>query len=323
VRHTPAVAPAQPLLFRRSPGGTVPTGSRRVGLWLVLAWLAVCGWGPSARAQVPDDEDELEAQLPAQRNFIIDESNFDMWVFGNSRNGATALARLETVLHLKIAELDRAVRLTKLQKQKLELASRGDIKRFFDKVEEKRKAFQLVRNDQQKFGEFYQQLQPLQQTFNQGLFGDDSLFAKTVKKTLDRGQVAQYDDLSRQRRVLRQQAKLGRVLATLDNSLGLDTSQRRRLSKLIVEETHPPRKPSSYDFYVVLYQLALLPEERIRPILHEAQWKVMSPMLIRAKAYKLMLSKQGLLPGEPGDERWVVSADPEAPKSTPNEKKSD
>ena len=141
------------------------------------------------------------------------------------RSGRTGPARD------RVAPEDRGARPVRpahgTPEEELELASRGDIKRFFDKVEVKRKAFQLVRNDQQKFGEFYQQIQPLQQTFNQGLFGDDSLFAKTVKKTLDPGQLAQYDDLSRQRRQLRQQAMLGRVLATLDNSLALEIRQRR------------------------------------------------------------------------------------------------
>ena len=97
---------------------------------------------------------------------------------------------------------------------------------------------------------------------------------------------------------------------------------------MIVEET-PARRSSSYDFYIVLYQLARLPEERLKPIFHDAQWNVMTSMLVRAKGFQQMLSKQGLLPEDSGNERWVVSAEPEpepepeAAKSTRNEKKSD
>ncbi len=69
---------------------------------------------------------------------------------------------------LKINEIDQVARLTEAQKKKLELASRGDIRRFFDQVDERRKAFQEVQNDQQKYAVFYQTLQPLRMLMAQG-----------------------------------------------------------------------------------------------------------------------------------------------------------
>ncbi len=67
------------------------------------------------------------------------------------------------------------------------------------------------------------------------------MFSKTVKKTLDDRQVAEYDNQVRSRRLLGQQARIGLVLVTMDNNIGLNISQRRQLLKLIVEETRPPR----------------------------------------------------------------------------------
>ena len=50
----------------------------------------------------------------------------------------------------------------------------------------RRRGSRLVRNDQQKLGQFYQELQPLIQRAQRGLFGEGSLFAKSVRATLDR-----------------------------------------------------------------------------------------------------------------------------------------
>ncbi|AGA27737.1 hypothetical protein [Singulisphaera acidiphila] len=294
----------------------------RLGLLLALVGFLAAELGPSARGQVLDDEveEESHSQMPGiGQPFMIAEANFDHVVFGNARNSATALARLETLVKLKIDEVDQVARLTDAQKKKLELASRGDIKRFFDQVEEKRKAFQLVRNDQQKYAAFYQQLNPLRQAFSQGLFGEDSIFTKTLKKSLDEGQIVEYGNLGRQRRALSQEARIGRVLAILDHSVGLDVAQRRKLMKLIIEETRPPKIFGNYDIYAVLFQLSRLPQDRIKPIFQEPQWRLVHAQLEGAKKYEKILISQGAFPLGPDAERWIVAVDPEAPKPVPND----
>lgn len=299
------------------------------GLLLALVGILACESGPSARGQVLDDEveEELNASMPGmlgvQQQFMIADSSFDQVVFGTARTSAAALARLETLVKLKIDEVDQVARLTDAQRKKLELASRGDIRRFFDQVDEKRKGFQLVRNDQQKYAAFYQQLHPLRTALSQGLFGEDSIFTKTLKKTLNDGQVVKYDDLGRRRRLLSQEARIGRVLAILDNSVGLDSSQRRKLLKLIVEETRPPKIYGTYDIYVVLFQLSRLPQERIKPIFQEAQWRLVRAQLEVAQKYEQMLTRQGVLPAGEANERWIVPVDPEASERVPKPAKQD
>ena len=51
-------------------------------------------------------------------------------------------------------------------------------------VDEKRRKFDKVKNDQNKIGEIYQELQPLQMALNSGLFSEGSIFSKTLKKVL-------------------------------------------------------------------------------------------------------------------------------------------
>ena len=84
-------------------------------------------------------------------------------------------------------DLERTCGLTPVQKKKLMLAGRGDIKRFFDHVEEIRKKFEKTRNDQNQFGnDLAGHPDPPSPTFQAGVFGDESIFAKSVKCDLER-----------------------------------------------------------------------------------------------------------------------------------------
>jgi hypothetical protein len=310
----------------RSPfGGAlgIPTHRLLRPLLPAMALLAAFGLGPPAGAQVLDVDDEPEAQAPAQPEFFLSEENFDIWVFGNTRSGPAARTRLETQLKLQVDEVDRVARLSAAQRKTLELAGRGDIKRFFDRVEQKRKEFQLVRNDQQKFSDFYQELRTLQLVFNGGLIGDGSFFAKALKKTLAGEQSAAYGAVVRERESIRQQFRVGQVLATLDNAVGLKADQRQRLLELMTNETRPPKKSGQYDQYVVLLQLARLPEDRLKPIFNDAQWRLFSQHLDRARGLETFLSGQDLLPDEPAREPRAVPAVPKSQKPAPDATKPD
>ena len=89
---------------------------------------------------------------------------------------------------MKIREIENICELTSAQREKLQLAGRGDIHHFFASVEEKRKEFEEVRKDQARFARFYQELQPLRFAIQRGLFGDGTIFAKSLKHTLDPSQ---------------------------------------------------------------------------------------------------------------------------------------
>lgn len=314
-RHA-ALDPGHPGLksVRRVPPRQTLRGGIRLGL---LVFSTILGLGGLARAQAVDDGDEPDVPNPINRGFQIDESNFDMWVFGNSRNAPTARTRVEAGFKLELEGIDRAIHLTDRQKKKLELAAQGDIKRFFDDVEIKRAEFQQVRNDQQKFGAFYQKLRPLQQALNQGIHNDKSLFAKTLKHSLQPGQSAGYEERVRQRRILHHRALLARVLALLDDKVALDRHQRQRLTRLIIEKTQPSPRMTNYDLFVILNQLAQLPDDQITPIFRDAQWPVMRQQLMQGKAFSAMLSQQGLLPDKADGTAWALSAGEES--SQPDE----
>src|SRR5438477_5906783 len=111
---------------------------RLIGRLLTAAVvLTIVGAGPVARAQ-DEEEEEPAPAAPAGRVFIVNDAQFDQWVFGNMGQGNAGVARnkLDSLLALHVDDLERACGLTPAQKKKFVLAGRGDIKRFFDRVEE-------------------------------------------------------------------------------------------------------------------------------------------------------------------------------------------
>jgi hypothetical protein len=136
----------------------------------------------------PDDQDEPEdaenENRPVfpfrQQRFIVADENFDQWIF----SGDTIEERRDRMnnnLRRTIERVDRARRLTAVQRQKLELAGRGNIKHFFDQVETKRREFDQVRTDLQKCRAFARDLRPLRQAYVTGPFDEGSLFSKILR----------------------------------------------------------------------------------------------------------------------------------------------
>lgn len=284
-------------------------------LFAALSALAVLGTAP------PEEDDDLAPEQPeqavVQNMFFVNEGNFDQWVFSGLGNAAAGRTRIDAMLALKVDEADRACALTDAQKARLRLLGRGDVKRLFERVEEKRKQFQLVRSDQQKFQNFYQEIQPLQQAFQSGPFDEASFFARGVKGVLDDGQAARYEAALDERRRFRYRAKLDLVATLIDNTVGLTAPQRKALRDLLAQEVRPPRRFSAYDYTVVMYQLAKLPESRVKAVFNDAQWRIIGPQFAQFKNMEQMLVKNGVLPAEPAgpaDRAANAPADPKREK---------
>lgn len=282
------------------PTRRLPRLLRRSCLVATMAMAAVASGGV-ARAQ---DDDIVEDEVPQQERQLImraevmwTDDNFDQWVFGG-RNIPSIRARLDSLLALQIDDADRMCGLTDLQRKKLQLAGKGDVKHFFDRVAEKKRRFQLVKNDQNKIGEIFQEIQPLQTALNSGPFDEGSIFFKTIRKTLDEAQMAKYEQVLRDKRLFRYRAKVELVVATLDQSVGLRADQRKKLVKLILDETPPPRKYGQYDYYIVLHQASRLPEAKLRPIFDAPQWKLIGAQFQQAKGMEPFLKQNGFLEDE-------------------------
>jgi hypothetical protein len=263
-----------------------------VARMLLLCWLCLASAAPAWAA--PDDhEPPAEPQVNGQ--FEVAEVNFDQWVFQGAGNADAGRKRISSWLTLKLNEVDRACGLSDEQKQKLTLAAGGDVKRFFDEVEVVRKKFMAVRKDQNAFGQIWQDIQPLQAKLATGLFGDRSLFAKTLHKTLAPEQVAKYDAIQEERRGFRYRAAIEVSLVTLENTVPLSSDQRERLIKIMIDETQPPDAFGQQDQQYVMYALANVPKEHVKSLLDERQWKLLEPQLNGHRNMKQFLVQNGVI----------------------------
>jgi hypothetical protein len=239
--------------------------------------------------------EQLKIAAIQVRAFEINEKWFDQWIFRGTTSGKSK-ARLLALLELQVAAVDRSCELTEQQREKLKLAGRGDIKWLFDELDDARDEFLTVRRDQEKFNKFWPEVQPLQGKLNSGIFNESSFFHRILKRTLDPKQTAQYDEQELQRKKFRYEAKLGVVVATLESGMPLRDEQRQRLLKLLVEKTQPPQMFGQYDYYVIMLQVARLPEEQVKPIFDDAQWRALSQHLQQAKGMEPFLKQNGFLP---------------------------
>ena len=133
------------------------------------------------------NNEPLIKKTPAAQELmlILERENFDRWIFGNLTDDRTRRDWLEHRLGFKCEQAARSVPflLSRPQMEKLQLAGRGDVKRFFDRVEASRPEFDAVRKDLDAGHRFLlNDLKPLCAQFKDGPFGADSLFAKTLRK---------------------------------------------------------------------------------------------------------------------------------------------
>ncbi len=290
---------------------------------LLIAVGLVLGLGArTARAQ--DDEELVEEDAPAAlavpadpNAFVLNEAQFNAWVFGNAAQLSGGMpAKLTALLGVQIAEMDRVCDLSDKQEKKLRLAGRGDIKRFFDRVEEKRRKFQGKSYDRNKIGEIYQEIQPLQASMNAGLFEGDALFAKIAERVLNEQQRQRYEGELRTRRTYQYKTQVALTINRLARSVGISAERQIKLQTLILRETRVPRRLGSNNvsYYVVLLEISRIPEQKLRPLFTEAQWPLIQIVLQQGQGMEPSLKTSGYLPAEEGD---ASAAEPVAgsPKS--------
>jgi len=251
------------------------------------------------------DVEEAGAAMAAQPVFA--DENFDQWLFNNNRNADGARAQFNAQLKLKIESVASICGASPVQKQKLQLAGRGDIVRFFEQVEVSRKKFQSLKHDQNRINEVFNDIRPLQARIALGLFGPGSLFDKTLRTTLNEKQAGDWDVAERARRQFQYQAKVELIISMIDDVVVLDVEQRNQLQKLILDETKPPRQSGQYDYYVVMFQLSRVPEEKFKKLLRPAQLRALNKQLNQVRGIEHFLLQQGLV--DPDD---VKDARPKA-----------
>jgi len=133
----------------------------------------------------PPDEDDERPAAPRNIPFniltsVVEPENFDRWLFAEDRTEVDRHRHLDELLRSKLNFAAKAHKLTDEQRAKLQVAGRGDIKRFFDQVEDRRRDFEKDRHNFRAGLAALKRLSPLALVYRDGPFGDGSLFAKTL-----------------------------------------------------------------------------------------------------------------------------------------------
>ena len=197
---------------------------------------------------------------------------------------------LESRLIRVIDQVDQMYDLTPEQERKLELAGRGDIKRFFDRLAAMKKLFDRPEEDRVDDRVNRGDIQSLRQEFQRNYFEDDSLFSKTLKRMLTSEQHTRYEERDR---VASYRTRVHWVLFPLDRELRLSRKQHQRLLDAIVKGTRPLEKYGELDDDAILLQASRLPEAQLRPIFDDAQWRRLKERFDQAKRMENILVERG------------------------------
>ena len=252
-------------------------------------------------AAADDDEIISAAAASALKNANFDENTFDQWVFNGVNNATAGRQRIETQIKLQMGEIERVCQLSEAQKQRLQLAARGDVQRFWQEFETLRQKFNAVKHDEERANQMWEVIQPLQLKQARGLTGPGSLLMKLMKTTLTPRQFSQYEAIQLGRRRFRYQATIAVALNSLEGSVALKHEQREALAKLLFE-LPPPSAFGQYDNNLVMYRLANLPAAKIQPLFDKRQWDGLTQQFNQYRGMRDFLIQQGMLtPEDLGD----------------------
>ncbi|MGP0065428.1 MAG: hypothetical protein ACLQGP_17720 [Isosphaeraceae bacterium] len=247
----------------------------------------------SARAQGKTDDEEAPA--PAFR--ASDRQIFD-WIFASDGDIDSARKLTESRLKSRIDDIDHHCGLNPDQRKKLVMAGRGDIKRFFDRVQETRNRFRRRAMDQAELFRAVDEARGMGREYQATLFHSRSIFAKVLGATLAPEQANRYRRDRDEARLHRHQSRVEWAALTLQKQLFLSDGQRVRLLGVLLEETRPPRRFGPSDYYGIMYQAAKIPETRLKPIFAESEWRLLEREFVEARSQERFLKESGYLPEE-------------------------
>jgi WD40 repeat protein len=170
---------------------------------LCLVTAALVAPPQTGRAEPFQRKAAKEAAPPADppRTTYVDEFDQTLLRIREPSGMADARVRLDRILARAIHGVDAICELADVQKRKLELAGRGDIKLLFDRIDELKLRYHSVRRmgaDDDVLNAVNTEIGVLRSMLKSGPFDDESRFARTLKKILTADQAAKYE----QRRLL-------------------------------------------------------------------------------------------------------------------------
>jgi hypothetical protein len=277
----------------------------RISIALVAAGLilgnALAGLAqPLVRARQRDAA-EVPAQLPAGADQLLEGELLKLetrdWIGGGLGTPQAARELFEAQLKSRVDRLNGRYQLSATQQKKLFVAGRGDIKRFFDRVDDLRRRQELAAGDREARLANIQDFISLTKAARRDLFDAQSIFAKTIKSTLTPEQIERFAKLEPEIAQRRHLETIRWVVGTWDETIKLNGVQHAQIEALLVQETRPPRTFGYNDYFGLLLQAARH-EEKLKAVFTPAQWTTVSAQLAEARRLETILKDEGYVPEE-------------------------
>lgn len=276
--------------------------------WLARLAIVLAVATPCATARAQDDADDeadapADGRVPVVRIAFLTDDQFDQQIFGRLESVESARARISRVVSARINEIDREYRLTEAQKEKLSLAGQGDLKRLFDRVEDLRTKYRQAKYERVAAIKCLQEARRLRAELATMPGPVDSLLSKTIATTITEEQKARHDDLLREYQSGQTERAIVEAAQRLARLLNLSGAQHRQLEQMLFDEIRPPARMGSSGYAFVMYRLSRLPENKVRPILSDSQWKFLHELLMPWNKAEKFLENDGFVLDE-ARPRW-------------------
>ncbi|QDU89832.1 hypothetical protein Pla175_32280 [Pirellulimonas nuda] len=264
-----------------------------------LALAAVAAVALVGRADDDGWEPFEEAKPAAEAHrWVIPPDQFEGWVFQNARTAQGQRKQFQAKLKLALDNIDKSCSLSEAQREKLRLTGELQIERYFEKYERVRRTYIQTKPGPNDFNVIWQEIQPLQQEAQSGIFTNDSLLLKVLRGVLDDSQQAQHKRDEKARRAFRYRALVEVFVLLIDESAPMTDQQRRDLIELLLTQTKPPSAFGQQDQYYMMYQLHTVPAEKLRKVVGGAQGDLLTKIGATGRAYEAHLRAQGVHPVE-------------------------
>ena len=177
----------------------------------------------------------------------LTDEQFDNWVdqIVSDLNGTDAPERGQLYLRLtlELEWIQASCGITEAQKKKLQIAGRGDIKRFFDEMQEIKRQYRENKADPFQITKMQNRLAIIQASSAEELFGESSFLSKMVRSTLSAGQAAAYEKAKEEAKTFARRAAVLQAVQYLDLAIGLTELQRQKLSELFLRDLKRTKQP--------------------------------------------------------------------------------
>jgi hypothetical protein len=152
-----------------------------------------------------------------------------------------------------------------------------------------------VRKDQQKFGEIWTDIGPIQQRMQGTFLNEQTLVSKSLPLILTSEQQQKYDQWQADRNKFHYFAKVELIVAEIETYTPMSVEQRDLIVKLITDAGPPPLKRGQFDYIYVMYQMSQVPDAKWQAAVSKEQLELINKLRNQGRQYQNFLRQNNVI----------------------------